>query len=138
MYNPDNIFAKILRGELPSYKVYEDEYTFVMLDIFPQSYGHTLVLPKSASENFLEMTLEEAQHCIKTLKKVGPILKELTQADGMILTQFNGAEAGQTVFHTHFHLIPKYKEADLHPHAKNKADENVLKSLQSKLIKALS
>jgi histidine triad (HIT) family protein len=121
-YDPNNVFAKIARGELPAIRVYEDEHTLAILDIMPQTDGHTLVLPKLAGENLLDTPIEHALAAVTTAQKVGRAIKEAMQAPGLVLTQFNAAIAGQTVFHLHFHLIPVYVAGSWRMHAREPAD----------------
>lgn len=116
-YDPQNIFAKILRGEMPCHKVYEDEIALVMMDIFPQSRGHLLVIPKAPSRNLLDADGEVLMSVMPVLQRVAQALKEATSADGIRLTQFNEEPAGQSVFHLHFHLIPAYAGEPLGRHA---------------------
>jgi histidine triad (HIT) family protein len=122
-YDPQNIFAKMLRGEIPSIKVYEDEVVLVVMDIFPQSPGHTLVIPKSASRNLMDADPGDVALVAAYLPKLARAVKAATKADGIRLVQFNEAPAGQTVFHLHFHLIPVYAGAELGRHGGGKADE---------------
>ncbi|MBU1306961.1 MAG: HIT family protein [Alphaproteobacteria bacterium] len=128
-YDPSNIFAKILRGEIPAHKVFEDDTALVMMDLFPQSRGHTLVIPKSASRNLLDADPAALSAVMPLLQRVARALKAATGADGMRLAQFNEAPAGQTVFHLHFHLIPVYEGKALAPHAGGKADDAELAEL---------
>jgi histidine triad (HIT) family protein len=121
-YDPNNVFARIVRGELPAIRVYEDEHTLAILDIMPQTDGHTLVLPKRAGENLLDTPIEHALAAVTTAQKVGRAIKEAMQAPGLVLTQFNAAIAGQTVFHLHFHLIPVYVAGSWRMHAREQAD----------------
>ena len=118
-YDHNNIFAKILRGEMPCVKVYEDEVALSFMDVFPQSEGHTLVVPKSVTaRNFLDLP---AQNVGAYMERVHTIAKAVNQAftpDGVIITQFNGALAGQTVFHLHFHVIPCYEGQRVGRHGK--------------------
>lgn len=108
-YDPDNIFAKILRDEMPAVKVYEDEHTLCFMDVFPQSEGHCLVIPKGVQpRNILEADAHTLCHVMASVKKVSAALDSALSPDGIVVTQFNGAPAGQTVFHLHFHIIPRY------------------------------
>jgi histidine triad (HIT) family protein len=116
-YDPQNIFGKILRGEIPSVKVYEDETVLAMMDAFPQSRGHVLVLPKSASRNLLDADPGEVALVAAYLPKLARAVKAATGADGIRLAQSNEAAAGQTVFHLHFHLIPVYEGQTMGGHA---------------------
>ena len=104
-YNDQNIFAKILRGDLPCIKVYEDDHTLSFMDIMPQTAGHTLVIPKSPAETLLDLAPDAAAHLIQTVQKIAAAVKTAMQADGVVLMQLHGAAAGQTVPHVHFHVI---------------------------------
>ena len=128
-YNPSNIFAKILRGEIPAHKVYEDASALVMMDIFPHSRGHLLVIPKAASRNLLDADPATLSAVMPLVQRVAKALLAATSADGLRLVQFNEAPAGQTVFHLHFHLIPVYEGTALAPHAGGKADDTELAAL---------
>ena len=109
-YDDDNIFAKMVRGEAPCAKVYEDADILAFLDLFPQSRGHTLVISKTArARNLLDVEPQVLQTLILGVQKVAAGLNAALSPDGLVLTQFNGAPAGQTVFHLHFHLIPRYE-----------------------------
>ncbi|WP_297104857.1 HIT family protein [uncultured Devosia sp.] len=136
-YDPDNIFAKILKGELPCHKVYEDEIALVMMDIFPQSRGHTLIIPKAASRNLLDADPAALAAVMPLVQRVARALKTATGADGLRLVQFNEAPAGQTVFHLHFHVIPIYDGVPLGAHAGSKADDAELAVLAKDIAAAL-
>lgn len=137
-YDTNNIFAKILRGEAPSFKVYEDEKTYVMMDIMPQTTGHTLILTKEPAANLFDLSEDAAQACVVTAKKVAPAIMKITQADGIILSQFNGEAAGQTVDHVHFHLVPRYGGQDVRAHAKEQGDFEAIKALAEKIAAELN
>jgi Diadenosine tetraphosphate (Ap4A) hydrolase and other HIT family hydrolases len=128
-YDSTNIFAKILRGELPCHKVYEDDTALVMMDIFPQSKGHTLVIPKAPSRNLLDADPATLSTVMPLVQRVATALKTATNADGIRFAQFNEAPAGQTVFHLHFHLIPAYEGVALGAHGGGKADDAELAEL---------
>jgi histidine triad (HIT) family protein len=134
-YDNNNIFAKILRGEAPSFKVYEDERTFAFMDVMPQSEGHTLVIPKVQAENIFDLPPDDAANLIQVTQKIAVAVKRAIKAPGIMLAQLNGSEAGQTVFHIHMHVIPRWSGADLKLHARELADFEVLKA-QAELIKA--
>ena len=131
----DCIFCKIIAGEIPSTKIYEDEHCFGFMDLFPQSKGHCLLIPKAHSENLFEIAVEDLNHCMSAIKKLAPAVRAGLEADGVRLGQFNGAAAGQTVFHTHFHIIPCYEGIALKRHALEQADFDELSS-QAERIKA--
>jgi histidine triad (HIT) family protein len=129
-YDPQNIFAKILRGEIASTKVFEDDTILVMMDVFPQSRGHTLVLPKAASRNLLDADADALARVARYLPQVAEAVRRATDADGIRLMQFNEAAAGQTVFHLHFHLIPIYEGTELGRHGTGgQADPQELQAL---------
>lgn len=128
-YDPSNIFAKILKGDLPCHKVYEDDTALVMMDIFPQSRGHTLVIPKAPSRNLIDADPATLSSVMPLVQRVAKAVKAATNAEGIRLAQFNEAPAGQTVFHLHFHLIPAYEGQALAPHGGGKADDGELASL---------
>lgn len=136
-YDPDNIFAKIIRGEVPCFKVYEDNSTIAFLDIMPQAEGHTLVIPKEHAETIFDLSPDSAAALITTTQKVAAAVKQVTKSPGIMLAQLNGAAAGQSVFHIHFHIIPRSGGIDLNLHARDKADFDKLKSLAAKISAAL-
>ncbi|HTN31149.1 MAG TPA: HIT family protein [Pseudomonas sp.] len=138
-YDAQNIFAKIIRGEAPCYKVYEDEDVLAFLDLFPQSRGHTLVIPKqAAARNLLEIDADNLCKVTLATQKVARAVAEELAPAGIQIAQFNGAPAGQTVFHIHFHIVPRYEGQGLGVHAAQKADEADLKDLQERLAKCLA
>jgi histidine triad (HIT) family protein len=117
VYDENNIFARIIRGELPAAKVYEDAHVLAFMDVFPQSRGHTLVVSKAAkARNLLDVEPGVLAHVIQDVQRVAKALRAALNPDGIVMTQFSGAPAGQTVFHLHFHLIPRYTDAPLRPH----------------------
>lgn len=136
-YDPTNIFGKILRGELPAHKVYEDDTALVMMDIFPQSRGHVLVIPKAESRNLLDADPATLSEVMPLVQRVARAAKSVTGADGVRVAQFNEAPAGQTVFHLHFHIIPMYEGVALGAHAGGKADDADLAALASQIAAAL-
>lgn len=137
-YDPNNIFGKILRGEFSSHKVYEDADVLAIMDVFPQSRGHTLVIPKAASRNFLDADPAAIARIVPTLQRLARAVKAGTGADGLRLAQFNEAPAGQTVFHLHFHLIPMYEGAELGRHGGGKADDAELAALAEAIAAAMT
>jgi histidine triad (HIT) family protein len=136
-YDPANIFAKILKGELPCHKVFEDDTALVMMDIFPQSKGHTLIVPKAASRNLLDADPAALSAVMPLVQRVTRAVKAATNADGIRLAQFNEAPAGQTVFHLHFHVIPVYEGVPLSAHGGGKADDAELAALAKAIAAAL-
>jgi len=136
-YDTNNIFAKILRGEIPCIKLYEDELTLAFMDIMPQTDGHALVIPKEAATTLFELSDEAAAACMATVRRIGNAQKKGLGAEGIVLMQLNGAEAGQTVPHFHIHVIPG-SIADLRkPHAAVMADQAHLLGLAEKITAAL-
>jgi histidine triad (HIT) family protein len=126
MYDSNNIFAKILRGEIPAFKVYEDARTLAFMDVMPQSEGHTLVIPKIEARNFFDIDPEALCRLIKATQHVAKAVQKAFEPDGMRIIQFNEPAAGQTVFHIHFHIVPCYEGSTLKGHAREMADKAVL------------
>jgi histidine triad (HIT) family protein len=136
-YDHGNIFAKILRGEMPAQKFYEDAHTIAILDVMPQSDGHSLVIPKCAAENIFELDPAWASAVMLAGQHIARVLREVFSADGITLMQFNGSEAGQTVFHFHLHVIPRYSGRPLHKHGRGFADPAQLAEQAARLRAAL-
>lgn len=136
-YDPDNIFAKILRGEIPSTRVYEDDHVVAFMDVMPQAEGHVLVLPKAASRNLLDADAATLTPLIAAVQKVARAVKRAFDADGVTINQFNEAPAGQSVFHLHFHVIPRHDGVPLKPHSGTMADTAVLAANAAKIRQAL-
>jgi histidine triad (HIT) family protein len=136
-YDSNNIFAKILRGEVPAYKVFEDERTFAFLDIMPQSAGHTLVIPKVEARNILDIAPSELANLITVTQRIAKTAVSVFAADGVNIFQFNEPAAGQTVFHLHFHVIPRKHGVPLKPAASIKEDPAILADQALKLATAL-
>ncbi len=134
-YDPANIFGKIIRGEIPAHKVYEDADVLVIMDIFPQSKGHTLVIPKAASRNLFDADPAVLAKAIAHVQRVANAVKTALRPDGIRIAQFNEAPAGQSVFHLHFHVIPAYEGVELGRHGQGKADDGELAE-QAKAIAA--
>ncbi|AGB71081.1 MULTISPECIES: HIT family protein [Rhizobium] len=137
-YDDNNIFAKILKGEIPSYRVYEDEHTVAFMDVMPQSPGHTLVVPKAPSRNIFDADPAALQQAITVVQKIAVAVREAFDADGVYIAQFNEPPAGQTVFHLHFHVIPRIEGVALKPHSGKMEDGAVLAENARKIIEALS
>lgn len=135
-YDDNNIFAKILRGDIPSFKVYEDDYTLAFMDIMPQADGHTLVIPKFKAETLLDIPADELTHTMTTVQKVMSALKSTLGVEGVVLMQLNGEAAGQTVPHLHFHLIPEHLRK-LKGHGAEQGDMEKIKVLAQKISAAL-
>ena len=125
-YDPNNIFAKILRGEIPAHKVYEDEETFAFMDVMPQVDGHTLVIPRAASRNLLDADPAILGHLMSVVQKVARAAKLAFNADGVLIKQFNEPAAGQTVFHLHVHVLPRHAGVELRAHSGKMADPALL------------
>ena len=136
-YDPNNIFAKILRGELPSHKVYEDERAFAFLDIMPRAPGHTLVIPKAPARNILDVKADDLAYVMTVAQKVAQAAMKVFGADGVTLQQFNEPAGGQVVFHLHVHVIPRKDRVPLKPPASHKEEAAVLSDHALKLAAAL-
>jgi histidine triad (HIT) family protein len=136
-YDPNNIFAKILRGELPCYKVYEDDKVLAFLDIMPRSPGHTLVLPKAPARNILDIGADDLAHVIATAQKVAKAAIKAFSADGITIQQFNEGAGGQVVFHLHLHVIPRKAGVAMKPPASEKEKPDVLAENAKKLAAAI-
>lgn len=136
-YDTNNIFAKILRGEIPCTKVCEDEHTLAFMDIMPQADGHTLVIPKKPSTMLLDADASVFAPLFATVQKVARAVKAGMNADGITITQFNGPAAGQTVFHLHVHIIPRWEGVPLRKHAGQMEQADVLKAHAEKIKAAL-
>ena len=136
-YDDSNIFAKILRGEIPSHKVYEDAEVLVFMDAMPQAPGHTLVVPKAPSRNLLDADPEVLARVAPVVQRVARAVKSAFAADGVTIVQFNEPASGQTVFHLHFHIIPRHEGVPLMPHSSDMEKPEVLAAHADKLRKAL-
>ena len=137
-YDPNNIFAKILRGELPCYKVYEDDKTLAFLDIMPRTTGHTLVLPKVPARNILDIGGEDLAHVMAVAQKVARGAMKAFSADGITIQQFNEGAGGQVVFHLHVHVIPRKTGVAMKPPASEKEKPDVLAEHAKKLAEAIA
>lgn len=134
-YDNQNIFAKIIRGEIPCYKLYEDDDVLAFLDVFPQSFGHSLVIPKrAAARNLLEVDADSLAKVITVVQMLTKVLVAELQPAGVQVAQFNGAPAGQTVFHLHMHIVPRYEGEALAVHAGGKAEPEALAALQARIV----
>ena len=133
-YDENNVFAKILLGEMPAHKVYENDKTLAFMDIMPVAKGHTLVIPKTKASNIFEMDEDYLAAVSKTTKKIAKAIKQTLSPSGVIVTQLNGSTAGQTVFHYHMHVIPVYDKAPFQPHPSSVEESKTL-SLVAKTIK---
>jgi histidine triad (HIT) family protein len=137
MYDPNNIFAKIIRGEIPAARVYEDERTLSFMDAMPQSVGHTLVIPKVTARNFFEIEPEALADLIKVTQRVARAVQQAFNPDGIRIIQFNEPAAGQTVFHIHFHILPCYEGVEFKAHTREFADKSVLAQHAERVKQAL-
>lgn len=125
-YDPDNIFAKILRGEIPSHKIYEDEHTLAFVDVMPQCEGHCLVVPKAPSRGLLDADPAVLARTMAVVQKVAGAAVRAFNADGFQIRQYNEPAGGQTVFHLHFHILPMKEGVALKPHSGKMADHALL------------
>jgi histidine triad (HIT) family protein len=137
-YDPANIFGKIIRGEIPAHKVYEDADVLVMMDIFPQSKGHVLVIPKAESRNLLDADPAALARAIPQVQRVARAVNTALKPDGLRLVQYNEAPAGQSVFHLHFHIIPVYEGTELGRHGQGRADDAELAQQAKAIAEALA
>jgi histidine triad (HIT) family protein len=136
-YDRSNIFARILRDEIPCVKVYEDDKTLAFMDVMPQAEGHTLVVPKEDAENIFDLSPEGAAALIATAQKVAKAVKKALGCTGLMLVQLNGKAAGQSVFHIHMHVIPRTKGIDLEFHERNMVEPGTLEPIAAKIRAAL-
>jgi histidine triad (HIT) family protein len=137
-YDQNNIFAKILRGEFPCYKVYEDDKALAFLDIMPRAPGHTLVLPKAPARNILDVNPDDLAHVMKVAQKIAQAGVKAFGADGVTIQQFNESAGGQVVFHLHVHVIPRKEDVPLKAPASFKEEPETLKQHAAKLAAALA
>ena len=136
-YDSNNPFAKILRGEFPSHRVYEDDHVLAFLDIMPRVPGHTLVIPKAPARNILDITVEDYLHVARATHKVAAAARQAFNADGITILQANEPAGGQVVFHLHVHVMPRHEGVALLAPASRKEDVKVLESNATKLAAAL-
>ena len=132
-YDDDNIFAKILRGEMPAHKVYEDDDVLAFLDIMPRGDGHTLVIPKVKARNMLDIDPTDLGTLMARVQHIAKGVIKAMDAEGFIIQQFNEAVGGQIVFHIHFHIIPRWEGVKLLPPASEMADQDVLAGIAAKI-----
>jgi histidine triad (HIT) family protein len=137
-YDDSNIFAKILRGEIPAHKVYEDESALVFMDVMPQAPGHTLVVPKAPCRNILDADPQVLAALAPLVQRVARAVKSAFEADGVTVVQFNEPASGQTVFHLHFHVIPRHDGVPLMPHGRDMEKPDVLAAHAEKVRNALA
>ena len=136
-YDTNNIFAKILRGEIPCFKVYENDHVLAFLDIMPRAPGHTLVIPKAPARNLLDISEEDFVHVARATRLIARAAMPVFKADGMMIVQFSEPASGQEVYHLHMHVIPRVEGVALLPPATVKADMAVLAEQAAKLAAAL-
>jgi histidine triad (HIT) family protein len=136
-YDSNNVFARILRGEIPAHKVFEDEHTLAFMDVMPQVDGHALVIPKVAAENIHDVPPDALAATILTTQRIARAVKAAFDAPGILIAQLNGAAAGQSVFHLHFHVLPRHEGFDLRFHARAMADHAVLAEHAARVRAAL-
>lgn len=136
-YDSNNIFAKILRGEIPSVKVYEDESILSFMDVMPQVDGHTLVIPKEPAVDMLDLSPEGAAALMLATQRIAKAVKTALSAPGIMLMQLNGSAAGQTVPHIHFHILPRHAGIDMKLHARAMVDSKTLEPIAAKIRAAL-
>jgi histidine triad (HIT) family protein len=132
-YDENNVFAKVLRGEIPCHKIYEDADTLAFLDIMPRSDGHALVVTKEKARDLFDIPPQALGKLMAVVQKLAPKIKDAMGADGVLIQQFNGAAAGQTVFHLHVHIIPRKEGEALKPHAGTMEDPAVLAATAEKI-----
>jgi histidine triad (HIT) family protein len=137
-YDPNNIFAKVLRGEIPSIRVYEDQDTVAIMDIMPQADGHVLVIPRASSRNLLDADPAVFKPLFETVQVVARAVQQAFGADGVLIKQFNEEAAGQTVFHLHVHVVPRKAGEALRPHGGKMADQALLARHAEMIKRALN
>lgn len=136
-YDESNVFAKILRGELPCHKVYEDDRVLAFMDIMPRADGHTLVIPKAKARNILDIAPDDLAELVKGVQKLAKAVKAGMQADGLTIQQFNEPAGGQVVFHIHFHILPRWDGVQLRPHTGQMEKPEALAAHAEKIRAAL-
>ncbi len=136
-YDSQNPFARILRDEIPSIRVYEDSLTVALMDIMPQADGHVLILPKEPAAELFDLSEDSAAACIRTTRKIAIAVKAALNPPGVLVAQFNGRAAGQTVPHVHFHVIPRREGETLKPHAAVAANLDRLREIAARIKAAL-
>jgi histidine triad (HIT) family protein len=137
-YDENNVFAKVLRGEIPCHKIYEDGDTLAFLDIMPRTEGHALVITKEKARDLFDVSPKALAKLMAVVQKLAPQIKDAMGADGVLIQQFNGAAAGQTVFHLHMHIIPRKEGEALKPHAGKMEDQAKLAATAEKIRKKLT
>jgi histidine triad (HIT) family protein len=136
-YDENNVFAKVLKGELPCHKIYEDADTLAFLDIMPRTQGHALVVTKEKARDLFDVSPKTLARLMEVVQTLAPKIKDAVGADGVLIQQFNGAAAGQTVFHLHVHIVPIKQDVPVKPHAGVMEDQAKLAAVAEKIRKAL-
>ena len=136
-YDPSNIFSKILRGEIPCVKVYENDETLSFMDVMPEAEGHVLVIPKEGAENILDLSPSGLAALMSTTQKLAKAVDKALAPDGILLKQYNRAAAGQSVFHVHFHIVPRWEGVPMAPHGKVMVEAAKLEPIAAKIRSAL-
>lgn len=136
-YDPGNVFAKILRGELPCARVFEDAHALAFMDIMPSAEGHTLVIPKEPAETIFDLSAEGASHLLVASQRVANAVKKALSCPGLMLVQLNGSAAGQSIPHVHIHIVPRTHGLDLTLHGRTQADPAKLEALAQQIRRAL-
>lgn len=136
-YDPNNVFAKILAGELPCEKIYENEHVLAFMDIMPRAHGHALVIPKNSARNLLDIDQDDLKHVIAATQIIAQASKKAFDADGITIEQFNESAGGQVVFHLHFHVIPRHQGVPMRAHTGEMEEGEVLKANADKIRAAL-
>jgi histidine triad (HIT) family protein len=136
-YDPNNIFAKVLRGDIPCHKLYEDGETLAFMDVMPQAHGHLLVVPKAPSRNLLDADPAKLGHLMAVTQKMALAVRKAFHADGVVISQFNETAAGQSVFHLHIHVIPRHAGVPLKPHSGEMEKPEILAANAEKIRAAL-
>ena len=136
-YDSENVFAKIIRNEAPAHRVYEDDWTVAFMDLMPQADGHTLIIPKHPARDLFDADPEFLSKTIQTTQKIARAVKRAFNADGVMVAQLSGAAAGQSVFHLHFHVLPRYGGADFTVHAQDVASAELLAEHAERVREAL-
>ncbi len=137
-YDTNNIFAKILRGEIPCVKVFEDAKTLAFMDVMPEADGHVLVVPKEEAQDIMDLSADGAAAMITTVQRVARAVDNALAPDGILLKQYNRAPAGQSIFHVHFHIVPRWEGVPLAPHGKAMIQATTLEPIAARIRSALS
>jgi histidine triad (HIT) family protein len=136
-YDTDNIFAKILRGEIPCVKVFEDAKTLAFMDVMPEADGHVLVVPKEDARDILDLSADGLAAMMATVQRMARAIDRALAPDGILLKQYNREAAGQSVFHVHFHVVPRWDRVELAPHGKHVVEPAILEPIAAKIRSAL-